>query len=515
VTQFGLLRALPPVLCLLFALLPAPVRSEPFEPGGGFDQIRVATTTAAALDFMAARTLDPTSIPQLSIWGLRGLTTIDPKISTELTPNSVRLFDDVRPVMIRPLPGDTDAVEWGQAIAQMSRGAWDASAVVRRAGTQAIITNFFDEVFNHLDPYSHYAPPAEAEDDRARRRGRAGIGLQAARRGDAFVVATLVPDGPAARAGVHAGDTILQIDGEPLATADAASVNEMIAGPEGTDIELLLRGPGRTTRRVSLQRALVPPDTVFASRSGLVLLLRVSGFSSDTGDRLAREIEVGVAGNHPPKGIVIDLRGNRGGLLRQAVRAAETLLPSGVVAVTAGRAPGSSNVFTADGRDLSGGLPVVIVVDGRTASAAEILAAGLADQHRAVVVGSSTLGKGLVQTITELPDGGELSVTWSRVLAPLGWPLQGLGVMPQLCTSMGGEVLARELADLSHGTPPMAATLARHWAMRVPVTPGEAIEIRNACPAAEGRDQDLTAARFLIEHAAAYETALIGPAKAP
>ncbi len=514
-TQFGRLRALPPVLCLLLALLPAPVRSEPFEPGGGFDQARVALTTAAALDFMAPRTLDPTSISQLSIWGLRGLTTIDPKISTELTPNSVRLFDDVRPVMIRPLPGEADAAEWGQAIAQMSRGAWDASAVVRRAGTQAIISNFFDEVFNHLDPYSHYAPPAEAEDDRARRRGRAGIGLLAARSRGEFVVGTIVADGPAARAGIHAGDAILAIDGEPIASADLASVNEMIAGPEGTDIELLLRGPGRATRRMTLQRALVPPDTVFASRSGAMLLLRVSGFSSDTGDRLGREIDAGVAGNRPPKGIVIDLRGNRGGLLRQAVRAAETLLPSGVIAITAGRAPGSSNVFTADGRDLAGGLPVVIVVDGRTASAAEIFAAALADQHRAVVVGSSTLGKGLVQTIAELPDGGELSVTWSRVLAPLGWPLQGLGVMPQICTSTGGEALARELADLGHGRPPMAAILARHRAMRVPVTPGEAIDIRNACPAAEGRDQDVGAARYLIDHPAAYESALIGPAKTP
>ena len=91
------------------------------------------------------------------------------------------------------------------------------------------------------------------------------------------------------------------------------------------------------------------------------------------------------------------------------------------------------------------------MVDGRSASAAEILAAALADQGRAVVVGSSTLGKGLVQTIGPLPDGGELLVTWSRVLAPLGWPIQGLGVLPQVCTSLGVDSLMRQLAELAHG----------------------------------------------------------------
>jgi carboxyl-terminal processing protease len=507
-------RTLPAVLCLLFAASAA-ARAEPFQPGGGFEQARIAQTTGAALEFMATRTLDPSSIPQLTLWGLRGLTTIDPRLSTELTGTSLRLFDDVRPVMIRPPPGESDAAGWGEAVGQMARGAWDASAVIRRAGTQAIITSFFDEVFNHLDPYSRYAPPEEAQDDRARRRGRAGIGMQAARGGGGFVVAAVVPGGPAAQAGIRGGETLLAIDGEPVEGSDLATINESIAGPEHTEVELRLRGPGRAIRDVTVERVLVPPVTVFARREGPVLVIRITGFSADTALRLAREISGAMASARPPRGIVIDLRGNRGGLLRQAVSAAETLVASGIVATTEGRAPGSSNRFMANGRDLATGLPVVIVVDGRTASAAEILAAGLADQHRAVVVGSATLGKGLVQTIMSLPDGGELSVTWSRVLAPLGWPLQGLGVLPQLCTSMGGEQVARSLADLARGTQPMAAALARQRSARAPIGPGEVIDIRNACPAAEGRDGDLTAARFLIEHPAAYATALIGPPAEP
>ena len=137
----------------------------------------------------------------------------------------------------------------------------------------------------------------------------------------------------------------------------------------------------------------------------------------------------------------------------------------------------------------------MVLVDGRTASAAEIMAAALEDNGRAVVVGSSTLGKGLVQTIAPLPDGGELFVTWSRVLAPGGWPIQGLGMMPQVCTSLGEEPSAsaawRLCEPASRVSPP---ALARHNAARAPLPVAQVVDLRNACPAAEGRDADLDAA---------------------
>jgi carboxyl-terminal processing protease len=210
---------------------------------------------------------------------------------------------------------------------------------------------------------------------------------------------------------------------------------------------------------------------------------------------------------------VLDLRGNRGGLLRQAAAAADTLIPNGVVAMTVGRDPAAAHEFRASGADLAHGLPVVVLVDGRSASAAEILAAALADQGRAVVLGSSTLGKGLVQTIAPLPDGGELLVTWSRVLAPRGWPIQGLGVLPQVCTSLGIDSLTRQLAALKEGESLMARALQRHRSARAPLPPAEMLDIRNACPATEGRDSDLMAAHALIETPAAYAAALLGAAR--
>jgi carboxyl-terminal processing protease len=121
------------------------------------------------------------------------------------------------------------------------------------------------------------------------------------------------------------------------------------------------------------------------------------------------------------------------------------------------------------------------------------------------------LGKGLVQTIAPLPDGGELFVTWSRILAPRGWPIQGLGVLPQICTSLGQDTLNWEFAVLAQGRQPMAKALAAHNAARAPLQPAQILAIRNACPAAEGREVDLDVARLLIHDPAAYATALQQP----
>ena len=226
---------------------------------------------------------------------------------------------------------------------------------------------------------------------------------------------------------------------------------------------------------------------------------------------MALSVQDALSEPHPVGGIVLDLRDNRGGLLRQAVTAADTFLPAGLVATTVGRDADSKNVWRSAEGELAENVPVIVLVDGRTASAAEILAAALADRGRAVVVGSETVGKGMVQTIDPLPDGGELFVTWSQTLAPLGWPIQGLGVLPQVCTSLGQEALNRQLASLSTGFQPMAAAIRRSRAARIPVPASEVLEIRAPCPASEGRLLDLEAARTLIANPAAYAAALLPP----
>jgi carboxyl-terminal processing protease len=496
---------------LLFLLLIAPAHAQPIAAAGGFDPHLVSSVYATGIAFIAPRTLEPVAVSQLTIWGLHGLTALDPDLNAEARDGQLRLTVKDRVLLTRPPPGDNDIEGWASAATELASVAVTVSLPVRRATTQGVVQSFFDELFNHLDPYSRYVAPRDAGEDRERRAGEAGAGLRLMRRGSAIVVAEAIMDGPGAIAGIHPGDSIVAVDSQSAQGKDAATVASWIAGPEETTVVIDWRGRDGRRRTAELERAMVPPETVLSQRVGDMLLIQISAFNYSTASHLAHAIEQGLAGAHPPGGIVLDLRGNRGGLLRQSVAAADMLLPPGIVATTAGRDPEATRTWRSTAGEMAEDVPVVVMVDGRSASAAEILAAAIADRGRGVVIGSSTLGKGLVQTITPLPDGGELFVTWSRVLAPRGWPIQGLGVLPQVCTSLGQDSLNWQLASLSNGEQPMARPLAIHRAARAPLPPAQILAIRSACPAAEGRESDLDAARLLIHDPAAYAAALLPP----
>jgi carboxyl-terminal processing protease len=477
----------------------------------GFDTPLTAKVFSAALVFAAPRTLDPATAQDLALWGLGGITALDPELTTELRAGHLLLTDMGRTVFDHAAPGPDDAAAWGHIAAEVEAVAYAQSATLRAVGTQGLIQGFFDEMFNHLDPYSRYEPPAPAEAERSKLSLDAGAGVQLIARGQNVVVEGVVPDGPAQQAGLRVGDRVLTVDGKRAHANRLDRVRAWLSGPEGTQVSVRVQGLDGVVRRADLSLAYVPPETVFSERDGNLLVVRISSFTSNTAERLSDTLEAGLAATPPPAAIVVDLRGNRGGLLRQAVTSVALLADHGVIASTAGRAPDAAHDWRIDGGDLTHGLPVIVLVDGRSASASEIMAAALADLGRAVVVGSATLGKGLVQTITRLPDGGELYVTWSRVLAPRGWPIQSLGVLPQVCTSLPPDDVAHEREDLLAGTDDLKAPLAASRAARPPLAVAQALQIRSACPAAEGQDGDLATAHFLIDHPAAYRAALLAP----
>ena len=340
-----------------------------------------------------------------------------------------------------------------------------------------------------------------------------GLGLTLTRRDAAIVVQEAVSDGPAALAGIGIGDTIVAVDGQSVRELDTVGVERLMAGPEGTSVHLTLAA---ARRQAALSRCAARDG---AAGDGVHRLDRrtcwccaspASATAPQRTSAYALQDWGWLAPATPPASSWICAATAAACWARRSTRA-DMLLPAGIVATTAGRDPDADHVFRPAGGELAEDMPVVVLVDGRTASAAEILAAALADRGRAVVVGSSTLGKGLVQTIDPLPDGGELFVTWSRVLAPRGWPIQGLGVVPQVCTSQGEAALHRQLVALAEGLQPMWAELMAHRAARAPLPPTQMVAIRNACPAGEGREIDFAAARTLIDNPAAYAAALLPP----
>lgn len=498
-------------ISLLFALFVIGRAHAETLPRAGLDPERLTAIYSEALTFIAPRILDPVSVPQLTVWGLQGLTALDPDMRIVVNDAKLQLFRQEQMVLDVQTPKDAAPASWARAAAALTAASFPVSAAVRKAGSQGVIQGFFDELFSRLDPYSRYVAPVEAREDRAKRAGRAGLGLTVGLRGPLIEVRAVVRDSPAAIAGIKPGDTLSEIDDQRTQDQDPATIAALLSGAEGSVVGLTWRGRDGRVREARLVRVMVPPETVFAQRFADVLVLRVSSFSNSTASHIALSVQDALSEPHPVDGIVLDLRDNRGGLLRQAVTAADTFLPAGLVATTVGRDPDSMNVWRSAEGELAENVPVVILVNGRTASAAEILAAALADRGRAVVVGSATIGKGMVQTIDPLPDGGELFVTWSQTLAPLGWPVQGLGVLPQVCTSRGQDALNRQLASLSTGFQPMAEAVRRSRAARLPVQPADVLEIRAPCPAAEGRTADLDAARLLISNPAAYAAALLTP----
>lgn len=469
----------------------------------------VQAVLATAFDVVLDRALEAVPPAVLGLRTLQGVMALDPSLRPDLRAGTLLLSQDGRLLLARPVPpGAATARQAGPlavAVAALLEQAWQASPALRAAGADRVLQAAFEGMLEGFDPFSRYLSPAEAAAARSRRVGQSALGLQLAPGpGNAVVVAALAPAGTAGRVGLRIGDRLLAIDGEPVAARRLAEAVAMLEGPTGSAAILRIQ---RGARRLDivLPREVVPPDSVRWERREGILWLRIEAFANDTDQRLLAALDQGIEPGEM-RGIVLDLRGNRGGLLTQAVAVASAFLTGGVVARTAGRHPDTDRTYLADDEDHAAGLPLVVLVDGRTASAAEIVAAALADRGRAVVIGSATTGKGLVQIVAPLANGGELDLSWARVLAPSGWPIHDLGVLPAICT--GRDESEAAVALLRQGQSPAVPTLRRVRPLRAPLPMAEVAALRAACPPAEGRESDLAVAAALLENPAAYAEAL-------
>jgi len=207
----------------------------------GFDTALAGRVFAAALAFAAPRTLDPATAQDLSLWGLHGITALDPALATDLRGPRLQLTSTNRVVLDRVTPARDDAFAWGHLAADMEAAAYTQSATLRAAGTQGLIQGFFDEMFNHLDPYSRYEPPAPAEAERTKLSVDAGAGIGLIAREHAVVVEDVVPNGPGQQAGLRVGDRIVSIDGRRPRAGQLDRARAWLSGPDGTSVDVRVR----------------------------------------------------------------------------------------------------------------------------------------------------------------------------------------------------------------------------------------------------------------------------------
>jgi carboxyl-terminal processing protease len=355
-----------------------------------------------------------------------------------------------------PAAGDADA--WGALTGEVVRHLQSQSAALGSSDSERIYETVFDAVVRGLDPYSRYSSREEAHENRASRDGFGGIGVRIDVLPEGIKIHSVMESTPASQAGVMDGDMILSIDGVTAAGIDQREAVDRLRGRVGSTVRLGIQRDAKLLE-ILVTRAHIVPQTVKGSLRGNIAIIELSSFNHSTSDVLEDKIEtlIAAAPGRRLSGLVLDLRGNPGGLLDQSVEVSDMFLGSGVIVTTHGRHPDSHQYFEANGDQIAAGVPMVILVNGTSASASEIVAAALQDQGRAVVVGSSTYGKGTVQTVLRLPNDGELTLTWARFHAPSGYALNARGILPDLCTS--SSTLREVLQSMQSGESPLARTL--------------------------------------------------------
>jgi carboxyl-terminal processing protease len=283
------------------------------------------------------------------------------------------------------------------------------------------------------DRWSAYYRPSDFTSFQSGLDGRySGIGvwLRSAQDGQVYV-GSVQPQSPASGAGMLAGDRLVTIDGAPVATTSLSEVAATLRGEAGTQLDLSIVRDGEP-RFVTITRGDLASDDVIVSRlKGDVEVIRVSSFTRGVGAAVRKAVLSSATSDQPaPAGVVIDLRGNPGGLLTEAVEVASAFLDGGAVVSYEKRGEPVHHLDAVGDGDTS--VPVVVLVDEGTASAAEVVAAALQDRNRAVIVGTRTYGKGSVQEPRELSDGSAIELTVGRYLTPSGRSLDGVGIDPDV-----------------------------------------------------------------------------------
>jgi carboxyl-terminal processing protease len=308
---------------------------------------------------------------------------------------------------------------------------------VEEVSTEDLVTAAINGMLTSLDPHSSYLSAKDFEDMQVQTRGEfGGLGIEVTQE-EGFIKVIAPMDGtPAAKAGILAGDFITHVNGESLQGMMLDDAVEKMRGPIGSEIIITIAREGATEPfDVSIIRDTIKLTAVKGRVVGNTVVLRVTTFNDQTTSGMRDELAKGIeelGGIDNLNGVVIDLRNNPGGLLNEAIDVSDAFLEKGEIVSTRGRDAGSGERYNAQTGDLINGKPIVVLINGGSASASEIVAGALQDHRRAIVVGTKSFGKGSVQTLIPLRGDGAMRLTTSRYYTPSGRSIQALGISPDI-----------------------------------------------------------------------------------
>ena len=311
------------------------------------------------------------------------------------------------------------------------------SQYVEEVDEKDLIEAAINGMLTSLDPHSSYLSPDDAAQMRVQTRGEfGGLGIEVTQEEGFVKVVSPIDGTPADDAGMQAGDFITHVDGESVLGLTLDQAVDMMRGPVGSEIIITVVREGENEPfDVSIIRDTIKLTAVRSRFVGETVVLRLTTFSDQTfpsmRDQLKEKVEE-LGGMDKVNGFVLDLRNNPGGLLNQAVRVSDAFLDSGEIVSTRGREPQDGDRFNAEAGDLAEGKPIVVLINGGSASASEIVAGALQDHRRAIVVGTKSFGKGSVQTVMPLRGDGAMRLTTARCYTPSGRSIQALGVSPDI-----------------------------------------------------------------------------------
>jgi carboxyl-terminal processing protease len=306
---------------------------------------------------------------------------------------------------------------------------------VEEVSDEELIEAAINGMLSSLDPHSSYLNPKNFQDMQVQTKGEfGGLGIEVTMEGGLIKVVSPIDDTPAFRAGLQSGDLISHLDGEAIQGLTLAQAVEKMRGKPDTDIKLIVRRGEEAPFEVTLTRAIIKIQSVRSRLEGNIGYIRITSFSQQTESGLRKAFKklTKEAPNGRLTGIVLDLRNNPGGLLDQAIAVSDAFLERGEIVSTRGRDKDDAQRFNASPGDLTNGLPIVVLINGGSASASEIVAGALQDHHRALLMGTRSFGKGSVQTIQPIPGHGAIRLTTARYYTPSGISIQAEGISPDI-----------------------------------------------------------------------------------